>query len=87
MDGIQVWYDGCVEPVNPGGHGAIGVVIKQGGRILLEESLYLGHGPQMSNNVAEYSAMIAGMEHLIKTGLTDVSVIFYGDSLLSPSSK
>lgn len=80
---IEVWYDGACEPVNPGGHTACGVLIKKNGQTLWEASRYIGCGDAMSNNVAEYSGMIAGMEYLIKEGLTGLPVILRGDSMLS----
>jgi ribonuclease HI len=82
-DTIDVYYDGACEPKNPGGHASCGVVIKQGRKVLFEESRYIGFGPQCSNNVAEYSGMIAGMEYLITNRMNDLRVIFHGDSMLS----
>lgn len=52
-DCVEVWYDGCCEPVNPGGHAACGVLIKRDGQVLWQESRYIGYGPAMSNNVKE----------------------------------
>lgn len=80
---IEVWYDGCCEPVNPGGHAACGVVIRCNDRILWQESRYIGHGPGMSNNVAEYSGILAALEYLLQAGLAHRPVILRGDSMLS----
>lgn len=80
---VEVWYDGCCEPVNPGGHAACGVVIKRNGQTLWQESKYIGHGPGMSNNVAEYSGVLAALEYLLNAGLTEHLVILRGDSMLS----
>ena len=82
-DYIEVWYDGCCEPVNPGGHAAAGVVIKKGGSILWQESRYIGSGPQMSNNVAEYSGIVTALEYLLGAGLAHFPVVMRGDSMLS----
>ncbi|NKE72858.1 ribonuclease HI family protein [Candidatus Manganitrophus noduliformans] len=82
-DCIEVWYDGCCEPVNPGGNAACGIVIKRGGQVLWQESRYIGSGPAMSNNVAEYGGMIAALEYLIEKGLTHFPVVLHGDSMLS----
>jgi len=42
MDGerpiVHVSFDGCCEPVNPGGYGSYGVVIEQDGEVLLREA-------------------------------------------------
>lgn len=82
-DCIEVWYDGCCEPVNPGGHASCGIVINRNGQTLWQASRYIGYGPAMSNNVAEYGGMIAGLEYLIQEGLTRFPVILRGDSMLS----
>lgn len=80
---IEVWYDGCCEPVNPGGHTACGVLIKRDGQTLWQASRYIGYGPAMSNNVAEYGGMIAALEYLIEKGLARLPVVLRGDSMLS----
>jgi ribonuclease HI len=54
------------EPTNPGGHAAYGVLIKVGGEVVLAAGHYVGNGPGMSNNVAEYSGMIRILEELPK---------------------
>jgi ribonuclease HI len=80
---IEVWYDGCCEPVNPGGHAAAGVVIKRDGQVIWQESRYIGSGPQMSNNVAEYSGIVTALEYLLGAGLAHFPVVMRGDSMLS----
>ncbi len=49
---------------NPG-PAAIGVLIEQDRRPLLEMSRYIGHA---TNNVAEYTALIAAIEEALKLG-------------------
>jgi len=57
---------------NPGPAGA-GVVIRtQDRQIIHEAGLYLG---EATNNVAEYSALLAGLERAAKLGATDVDII------------
>jgi ribonuclease HI len=56
-DCIEVWYDGCCEPVNPGGHAAAGVVIKRDGHVIWQESRYIGHGLQMSTTWPSTAAL------------------------------
>jgi ribonuclease HI len=61
--GILAWFDGACEPVNPGGTGSFGVVIKgEDGTVLLRDAGVVGKGKAMSNNVAEY----AGVRHILK---------------------
>lgn len=62
---LKAWIDGAVEPVNPGGHAAYGVVVKQGEQTIYSKSAYVGHGRGMSNNVAEYSALIGFLAYLV----------------------
>lgn len=56
---IEGWFDGVCEPRNPGGHAAWGALIKIDGSMIWQDSGYCGHGPAMSNNVAEYSGFLA----------------------------
>lgn len=67
---IQVYIDGAARG-NPGEAG-IGIVIKQGNKILLEVGSYIG---KTTNNVAEYMALIRGLEEAIIMGDEDVKII------------
>ena len=54
------YLDGSCSPVNPGGTAVSKfVVFDPAGRHLHSESNVIGTGPDMSNNVAEYCALIA----------------------------
>jgi ribonuclease HI len=76
---IEAWFDGCTEPINPGGHAAWGAVVVVDGEVVFREGGYCGVGPTMSNNVAEYSAFIAVATECLKyPGI----VIIRGDSKL-----
>jgi ribonuclease HI len=71
-----IYIDGASRG-NPG-HAGIGVLITdQEGQVLLEITEYLG---QATNNIAEYTALIRGLEEGLKTGATEVLV--YSDSEL-----
>ena len=80
---IEVYYDGCCEPVNPGGYAACGVIIKQEDKILWTTSHYVGHGALMSNNVAEYSGIITALEYLLINQFQKNKITFYGDNMMS----
>lgn len=56
---LEAWFDGCCEPKNPGGHAAYGAVLCRDGVKIWEEAGYCGFGKKMSNNVAEYSGILA----------------------------
>jgi ribonuclease HI len=55
---------------NPGEAG-IGVVIKEGHKTLLEVGAYIG---KATNNVAEYMALIRGLEEAAVLGLKEIKV-------------
>jgi len=59
---INAWIDGACEPVNPGGTASYGLVIKQGDEVIVNNCGVVGSGNGMTNNVAEYSALIALFE-------------------------
>lgn len=76
---ITAWFDGACEPRNPGGHASYGALVRVGGETVLAESGYIGHGPRMSNNVAEYSGAIVVLRKIAELdGVADVR----GDSRL-----
>jgi len=56
---IEAWFDGCCEPKNPGGHAAYGALVKIDGQTVFSEGKYVCGGPTASNNVAEYSGILA----------------------------
>jgi probable phosphoglycerate mutase len=60
---IDVWIDGLCEP-NPGGIGCIGFVIEDNGVTIVENSCVVGKGPEMTNNVAEYQALIYALKEI-----------------------
>jgi len=80
---IHAFTDGASRG-NPG-HGGIGVVLKdETGRVILEEKRYLG---KVTNNAAEYSALIACLEKvqtliLEKKGFTCSKLVVHSDSEL-----
>jgi ribonuclease HI len=80
---VECWFDGAIAPVNPGGHASYGVVIKLDGEVVLSEGGYVGHGPTMSNNVAEAAGAIRVLEALptLLDALPDgATAVVYGDS-------
>ena len=71
MDTLNIWTDGSIEGGNPGGHGASGWVIKGFAQTVFGTK-DLGKSPTMTNNIAEYSAVVGALEWVVK------SVIFGG---------
>lgn len=86
MKKIEAWFDGCCEPVNPGGTASYGAVVFIGGKRTWDcsEIFFSEKGKEKctSNNVAEYSGFIAILEYLKASGLQNESITIYGDSML-----
>ncbi len=84
-DTIFLNFDGLCEPKNPGGIATYGVVIRRGKVHLLEDNGLAFAKPwtyEASNNVAEYSALIKGLEWLKEHKMSEFEVIVRGDSSL-----
>lgn len=67
---FEVYIDGAARG-NPGEAG-VGIVIKQGNKILFEVGSYIG---KTTNNIAEYMALIRGLEEAIIMGGEDVKIM------------
>ena len=81
---LSVHYDGACGPVNPGGVASYGFVVRdRDGKLIHSGYGYVGEGPKMSNNVAEYAAVIAALEYLLDNRLQNHEVKMYGDSNLT----
>jgi ribonuclease HI len=78
---LEVYIDGACEPINPGGIAAWGAYIKHDNGVI-EEWGVIGQGDLMSNNVAEYGALLNALGVVKKTFGTDVDVRIYSDSQL-----
>jgi ribonuclease HI len=83
---IEAYFDGCCEPVNPGGTASFGAVVFIDGVRHWECSRLFtpvkGKERETSNNVAEYSGFVAILEYLITQGLEKTRVKIFGDSNL-----
>jgi len=77
---IELYFDGYCE-TNPGVFGGYGVVIKKDNEIVKTISQTFT-GENISNNVAEYKGLFAGLDYLLAEGLQDNDVSIYGDSML-----
>ncbi len=79
---ITVFCDGLCEPRNPGGTAAYGWAAYRDGEKLYEDCAVVCSGPEATNNVAEYSAVIAALEWLIANGYSGEKVTVCSDSQL-----
>ncbi len=78
---IEVFFDGCCEPMNPGGNGGYSFVVKKDGNIIHQSYGFCGKGEGMTNNVAEYAGIIEAMKWLKQNEMTE-EITFNGDSML-----
>ena len=78
---ITLHFDGSCLPTNPGHHGGIGVVIKNG-EFSHKISKEFDSEKLISNNVTEYAALIEGLEYLLANGLENEKIDVFGDSAL-----
>ena len=76
---IEAWFDGACEPNNPGGHTSCASLVRVDGQIVHQSARYIGFGPTMSNNVAEYCGFI---DAILQVKQLDGPAIIRGDSNL-----
>jgi ribonuclease HI len=80
------YFDGACEPINPGGTATYGaIILKNSRRIWQCSKIYYppaGHETATSNNVAEYSGLIAVLSWFTDRELYDAEILVRGDSKL-----
>jgi ribonuclease HI len=59
---MEIYCDGLCEPTNPGGHACYGFVALEEGKELAARYGYIGSGEGMTNNLAEYTAVIEALK-------------------------
>lgn len=75
----ELYFDGSCEPKNPGGTGKCGYVINLGLETKTGNKI-LGKYPWMTNNIAEWEALVLGLTECVKLNIKDLKV--FGDSNL-----
>jgi ribonuclease HI len=81
MDKLKVWVDGLTEPRNPGGYSCYGWVALDESDVEQAHGIgCLGIGEGMTNNLAEYQALISVLRWLNEFGYTQVAI--FSDSQL-----
>lgn len=76
---ITVYIDGLAEPRNPG-IGTFGYVIYNDGKKIKESNGFAGES--VTNNYAEYTALLKALKELVELGLTMEELIIKSDSRL-----
>ena len=81
---IEVWIDGLCEPVMPkyARIACLGYVIKENGKTIDKSYEVIGKGANMTNNVAEYSALIYALKRIKELKLDEEEIIVRSDSKL-----
>jgi ribonuclease HI len=79
---VEVWIDGSCAPINPGGTGSIGYVMKENGKTIARGSKVVGKGKGMTTNVAEYLALINALNDVKALGLENADIFVKSDSQL-----
>ncbi|MGI9951955.1 ribonuclease HI [Moorellaceae bacterium AZ2] len=79
---LVVNCDGLCEPVNPGGTACYGWVAYRGREKIGEGYGVVCSGPEATNNVAEYTAVIKALEWLLKNGFAGENIEVRSDSQL-----
>ena len=77
----EIFFDGLCEP-QPGGIGTYGYVIYSGGEKIREHCGFIGKGKGMTNNIAEYTAVVEALKWAQAHGLLKGEAIIKGDSQL-----
>jgi ribonuclease HI len=76
------YFDGCCEPVNPGGAMGFGSIVTENGQAIWYANGMSRADRANSNNVAEYTGLLALLDYLIEAGLADADIEVRGDSQL-----
>ncbi len=83
---IKAYFDGCCEPVNPGGTASYGMVILDDGKEIHRASKIFypekGREKETSNNVAEYLGFMNILEWIEEKKLQNEAIEICGDSNL-----
>lgn len=81
---IEAYFDGCCEPINPGGTASFGAVVFRDGQRVWECSRLFkpvkSNETETSNNVAEYQGFISILDFLLSKGLEREQITVHGDS-------
>lgn len=78
---VKIFFDGACEPVNPGGTASWGFLIRDSGQLIAEGSGIVGSGEGMTNNIGEYSGLLASLRKANELGIKE-KLHIYGDSNL-----
>jgi ribonuclease HI len=78
---ITVYFDGLCYPKNPGGVAAYGYAVFRDGKPIWRGFGAVGEGRGMTNNLAEYEALMAAAQWMVHEGIEE-KIAIKGDSEL-----
>ena len=78
---ITIYFDGLCYPKNPGGVAGYGYLVYRDSEPIWRGFGGVGEGRGMTNNVAEYEALMAAAQWLVDEGIED-RILIKGDSEL-----
>jgi len=81
LPAIVVYVDGLCEPMNPGGTATYGYIVRNETDVVRRLGV-VGHGPKMSNNVAEYAALCEALTFQVRKKLITIPTEVRSDSRL-----
>lgn len=81
---IEVWIDGMCEPVLPeyARKASIGFIIKRNGKTIHKHYEIIGKGEDVTNNIAEYTALARALESIKSLKLDEEKIVIKSDSKL-----
>jgi ribonuclease HI len=79
---VDVWIDGSCEPINPNGTACGAYVIKVNDTLVEKTGKVIGSGEGMTNNVAEFQALIFALQKLKQLNLSREYIKIKSDSEL-----
>lgn len=83
MKQIVCYFDGCTEPVNPGGTMGLGAIVKVDGETKMLHADFIAANPGNTNNIAEYLALEKCIDFLLAEKLDADEIVIHGDSQLA----
>jgi ribonuclease HI len=80
--GLEIYCDGLCQPTNPGGYGCCAYAVFRNGETVVKRYGCIGRGPEMTNNVAEYRAVLGALKWLSENRGDDSACVMTDSKLV-----
>jgi len=80
---VECFFDGCCEPVNPGGAMGIGALVKLDDVATFQFSYFVPAASGNTNNIAEYMALEKVIDWILEEKIDTETIVIKGDSQLA----